>query len=83
MIDVFLYPINILLETLVPSTTTAFSYISQFWALLSNYTGFVMSYTGLTNEVISIIIILFIANITIPLGVHGFKLACKWWETLI
>lgn len=83
MINVILFPINTLLETLVPSTSNAFSYINQFWALLSDYTGFVMSYTGLTSEVISIIIILIIANITIPLGVHGFKLVAKWWETLI
>lgn len=83
VIDIVLFPINTALETLVPSTSNAFSYINQFWSLLSNYSGFVMSYTGLTTEVVSIIILLMIANLTIPLAVHGLKLFAKWWEVLI
>lgn len=78
-----LTPINLLLETLVPDLSTVVSTINQFWALLSEYTRFVLSYSGIYSTNITIIIILLVANITIPWTVHGIKLVAKWWEVLV
>lgn len=83
IITVLLTPINLLLASIVPDLATTVSTINQFWLLLSGYGRFVLSYTGLTTEVITIIITLLIANIVVPWSVHGLKLVAKWWETLI
>lgn len=83
IIHIILTPVNLALQTLVPDLENAFSIVNQFWGLVSNYTGFVISYTGFNADVVSIIILLIIANITIPLAVHGVKLLAKWWEVLV
>lgn len=83
IITLLLSPLNTLLATYVPQTSTAFSYITGFFSLLENYSGFVISYTGFTPELISIFIMLFIGIITIPFMVHGIKLIAKWWEVLV
>lgn len=83
IIHILLTPINMALQTLVPNLDSAFSLINQFWATCTTYVGFVISYTGFDANVVSIIILLIIANITIPLSVHGVKLLAKWWEVLV
>lgn len=82
MIEIFLWPIDRLLQQLVPSTTTAFTYITSFFNMISIYTRFVISYLGFLPEVISICILLIIPIITIPLSVHSIKLILAWWRTL-
>lgn len=82
LITLLLTPINIVLQTLVPSTTTAFYYITSMFNVLSIYTKFVISYTGILPELLSIMILLIIPIITIPITVHGFKLILNWWNTL-
>ena len=71
LITLLLTPINIVLQTLVPSTTTAFYYITSMFNVLSIYTKFVISYTGILPELLSIMILLIIPIITIPITVHG------------
>lgn len=83
IIHILLTPINLAIQTLVPDLENAFALINQFWALITTYTDFVISYTGFTANVVSIIILLIIANISIPLSVHGVKLLVKWWEALV
>lgn len=82
MIEIFMWPIDGLLQQLVPSSTTAFYYIDSMFNTLSIYTRFVISYTGLLPTIISIIILLLVPIITIPMAVHSFKLILAWWRTL-
>ena len=82
MISLFLAPIDLVLQTLVPSTSSAFAYITSMFNMLGIYTRFVISYTGLLPDLISIMILLIVPIITIPITVHGFKLILAWWRTL-
>lgn len=82
MISIFLAPIDLLLQSLVPSTSTAFAYVTSMFNMMSIYTRFVISYTGILPSLISIMILLIIPIITIPLSVHTFKLILAWWRTL-
>ena len=82
ILNILLSPLNALIATLVPDTTTAFTYINGFWSLLSRYGSFALSYLGISREIISICILLYIPIITIPFAVHFFKLIARWWETI-
>lgn len=83
IINVILYPINLLLQTAVPNIDNAFAKINEFFNTISSYAVFGLSYLGIQSSYIQIMTILFIAIITIPLLVHALKLIAAWWETLI
>lgn len=82
LINIVLLPLNLLIQALIPDLSTAFGYVTGFFNYLGNVSSWVMSYTGLTSEVISIIVAIIIATITIPLAVHMIKLVVIWFDKL-
>ena len=83
ILNVILYPINLILETAVPSVENVFTHINEFFSTIENYALFGLSYTGIQPAYIQVMTILLIAIITIPMLVHALKLIARWWETLI
>lgn len=83
LINVVLYPINLLLTSLVPDVTSAFTKITDFFSTIRSYAVFGLSYTGIEPTFIQIACIEMVAIITIPFAVHGLKLIARWWETLV
>ena len=83
IITIAFTPINTIVQNYFPDLTSALNYITSFFNHLKQYSAFIMSYTGLSDVVIQIIVTLFIASILIPFAVHGIKLGLKWWEELV
>lgn len=79
----FVEPINNAIVNVFPNVNDVISNIGDFFDLILRYVRFVLSYTGLYPATINILLLLAIPIITIPIGVHAFKLVAKWWEVLV
>ena len=82
LVAIVLAPLDLLIKSLVPDLTVAFSRINAFFDLLGDYASFGISYLGFDSTTISLIVIIFTSILTIPLAVHLIKLAVKWYNTL-
>lgn len=82
LVAIVLAPLDLLIKSLVPDLTVAFSRINAFFDLLGDYASFGISYFGFDSTTISLIVIIFTSILTIPLAVHLIKLAVKWYNTL-
>ena len=83
IITIAFIPIDTIVSNYMPNLDSALSKVTTFFNYLQNYSSFIMSYTGLNRDVISICITLFVTTITLPTLVHGIKLGLKWWEELV
>lgn len=82
LVNLLLVPIDNLILQYLPGLSTAFNLINSFIDKLIEYVSFVISYTGLNSTVILIIIDIYVFVYTVPLIIHGTKLAIKWFKTL-
>lgn len=82
LINILLAPIDQIIAYYIPTLDDAFSLINSYIDKLIEYSGFVVSYSGLTTTTINIIIVLLVFYYTVPLMIHGIKLSIKWFKTL-
>lgn len=82
LVNVILAPIDLLIENSLPSLSNALDYISNFFDYIGGVVPWVISYTGISSEIISITIDLFAFVLSIPLVVHTVKLAISWYNKL-
>lgn len=81
--NIILNPIWVGINTILGSSASDFlTPISNLFDYLEQFAPLAVSYLGLSSEVLSTLILLVIANITIPISVHVFKLALRWYNTL-
>lgn len=80
---VILLPITTAISNVLgPSVNEFFQPVSNLFNYLEQFVPLSVSYLGLTSETFAILLTLFVATITIPIAVHGFKLALKWYNSL-
>ena len=82
LVSVLLMPIDALIEQFLPNIAEALDYISGFFDFIGSSIAFVMSYTGLNQFVLIIIIDIITFILTVPLMVHTIKLALAWYNKL-
>lgn len=82
LVTVILSPIDALIESALPDLSNALSAIGNFFTLISNGIGWVISLTGLSNETLSIIVMYFTFKLTAPMMFYMIKLALSWYNKL-
>lgn len=82
LVELILYPIDALITSSLPDLANALTAIGDFFGLISNVIGWVVSLTGLSNETISLIVMYFTFKLTAPLLFYMIKLAISWYDKL-
>lgn len=82
LVQLILYPIDLLINQYMPGLSEAFNLVSNFFDLIGDIIPFVLSYTGLTVELISMIVDILVFIYTLPYLVHSIKQAIKWYNSL-
>ncbi len=81
-VGVLLSPIDALINQFLPSVGDALGYVGNFFTTLGGVVPFVLSYTGISMEFISICVDLIVFVYTLPYAIHAIKLAIKWYQSL-
>ena len=82
LVEIIMYPIDALITSALPDLANALTAIGDFFGLISNVIGWVVSLTGLSNETISLIVMYFTFKLTAPLLFYMIKLAVSWYDKL-
>lgn len=82
LIDIFLLPLNKLIENNLPGLDNAMTYIMNFLDYISNLIPWVVSYFGLNEDILSLVVAYLIFHITLPLAIKPIKFAIKWWQAI-
>lgn len=82
LVSLILSPIDMLINQFLPSVSDALGYIADFFGTLGSVVPFVLSYTGISPQFITICVDLIVFIYTLPYAVHAIKLAIKWYQSL-
>lgn len=82
LVEILLYPIDLLIETALPDLSNALGAIGSFLSLIGQGIGWAISVTGLSNEALSLIVLFFTFKLTAPILFSTIKLAIKWYDKL-
>ena len=81
-VNVILFPINHFIEQSMPGLDSAMDYIGNFFTYIGNIIPFVISYFGLNQELLTLIVAYLTFKITLPITAFPFKLGIKWYNAL-
>lgn len=82
LVSLILTPIDNLIQTALPDLSNALTAVGNFFNLISNVIGWVVSVTGLSNETLSLIVMYFTFKLTAPMLFYMIKLAINWYNKL-
>lgn len=82
LIQLVLYPIDILLQTIFPDVSNALTNVGDFLTLVASGLGWAISASGLTTAALALIAAYFAIKLTLPLNLWFVKLALKWYHVL-
>ncbi len=82
LVSVILTPIDAIIATALPDLSSALTAVGELFKLASNYIGFAVSMTGLSNETLSLIVLFFTFKLTVPLTISTVKSAIKWYDKI-
>lgn len=82
LVSVLLVPIDALISSFLPDLSIALTGIGNFLNLCGTYIGWVIDFTGISAETISLIVVYYVFKLTVPLLVSTVKLAIKWYNAL-
>jgi len=82
LVSLILAPIDAIILQFLPDISNALTGIGKMFALVSDYMGFAISLTGLSNETISLIVLFITFKLTVPMIIYTVKLAIKWYDKL-
>lgn len=83
LVDIFLTPINNIINYFIPNINDYLSTINSFFNLCSNVLGFVVDSFFLYPETVTLLITYITARLLAPLAVGAIKTVVKWWEALV
>ena len=79
---VLLSPLDSLIGSFIPGLSDIFTAIGQFFTVISNSLGWVVSLSGLSGTAISFIVIYYTFKLTAPIASYMIKLAIKWYNAI-
>lgn len=82
LVNTLLKPIDALILQFLPDLSNAFTAIGDMLNYVSQYIGFAVSLTGLSNETLSLIVLYFTFKLTVPILISTLKTAIKWYDKL-
>lgn len=82
LVTVILSPIDNLIQSALPDLDTGLTAVGNFFNLIGNGIGWVISLTGLSNETLSLIVMYFTFKLTAPMLFYMIKLALSWYDRL-
>lgn len=82
LINLILLPIDTLILSVLPDLSHALSSFGDFLDLVSTHLGWAISFSGLSTNAISLIIMFYGFKLTAPLLFYTIKLALKWYNSL-
>lgn len=82
LVSVILLPIDNLILSMLPDLSNALTAVGNFFNLIGNSIGWVISIFGLSNEALSLIVIYFTFKLTAPMMFYMVKLAISWYNKL-
>ena len=80
--NLVLIPIDGAIESLLPPFHNGLSYVSAFFEWLSNLVPWAVSYLGLNNDILVLVVSYMTFRISITMFTHVIKLAIRWYNTL-
>ena len=82
LVNLILSPIDNLITSALPDLSNALTSVGNFFTICLQSIGWVISLSGLSNSVISIIVVYFVFKLTAPLLFYFIKLAISWYDKL-
>ena len=82
LVSLILLPIDNLIQSALPDLSNALTAVGNFFNLISDVIGWVVSATGLSNETLSLIVMYFTFKLTAPMLFYMIKLALSWYNKL-
>lgn len=82
LVSLILTPIDNLIQSALPDLSNALTAVGNFFNLISDVIGWVVSATGLSNETLSLIVMYFTFKLTAPMLFYMIKLALSWYNKL-
>ena len=82
LVSVILTPIDNLISSALPDLSNVLNSVSSFLNIATQSIGWVISLTGISNTVISIIVMYYGFKLTAPLLFYFIKLALSWYNKL-
>ena len=82
LVNLILTPIDLLIDTALPSLGNALDMVSGFFNWVANLVPWAISWFGLNETVIGLFVAYTTFELTIPLGVHTVKLCLQWYDKL-
>lgn len=83
LVGVLLSPIDTLITSALPGLASAINAVGSFLQICVSAIGWVLSCFGLSSSCLSLIVIYFTFKLTVPLLIHAFKIAIKWYHMLV
>ena len=81
-ISLILIPLDLLIINTVPNLDVALSSVSNYFSMVTNSLGYVVSLTLLSSTALSLIVTYYSFALVFPLAVHSFKFVYKWYAKL-
>lgn len=82
LIKILLFPIDLLIQGVLPSLSSAFTAVGDFLTYIAQGLGWAISAAGIPYSAIALISTYYIFKLTLPLIMWGIKLAIKWYVAL-
>lgn len=82
VVQILLYPIDLLIMSLLPSLEIAFSKIADLFNLLEAPIRFFVDASALSSYSLALIFSFLVFKYTLPFQVYFVKLAIKWYKAL-
>lgn len=82
LIVLILTPIDMLINSLLPSLSNAFDMVNTYVNNFIGYIPYLISWVGLKTETITLIVTFVVFKLTIKPVVRLVKLAISWWGAI-
>lgn len=82
LVSIVLAPIDAIIVSVLPDISNAMSQFGTFMNYISTHIGWVVSFSGLSANAISLIVMFYGFKLTAPLLFYTVKLALKWYNRL-
>lgn len=82
LVGVVLKPIDIIITSIFPDMSVVFNSLGGFFSFISDGLGWAVSFTGLSQESIQMVVMFYGFKLTAPVAFSAIKSALKWYKTL-
>lgn len=80
IVNILLTPIDLLISSTLPSLSSAFLAIDNYFELASQSLGFAISYSLLPPFVLQMVVLYYTFSLAFPLAIYSLKLVVKWYS---